>query len=119
MYASTGDGDLEWEEPDDENCHVEVAVCDGDDGRFLPELDVSVAVLDGDEAVAEFEPQFLWHPGLHHYGDNVKIPGDGAYSIRVDVEPPGFERHDEENGDRYRDAVQVTFDDVQLTTGQS
>lgn len=119
MSVQGTNGDLEWREPDDENCYVETAVCDGDDGRFLPGLDVSVTVLDDEESVAEFEPEFLWHPGVFHYGANMTIPGDGAYTVRVDVEPPGFARHDRTNGDRYTDGVQMTFEDVRPETGRS
>lgn len=118
LYAPTGDGDLEWREPDAENCHIEVAVCDADDGRFLPELDVSVTVLDGDETVASFQPSFLWHPGLFHYGANITLPDDGEYTIRVQVDPPTFHRHDETNGRRYADGAAVTFEAVDVETGQ-
>ena len=118
MYALRESGDLEWRTPDEENCHVEVAVCDADDGRFIPHLDVRVTVeRDGDE-VASFDPSFLWHPGLHHYGANVEVPGDGTYDLTIGVEPPAFERHDETNGDRYADPVEVTFEDVDIETGQ-
>jgi|AntRauTorcE11898_2_1112593.scaffolds.fasta_scaffold00035_5 hypothetical protein len=72
-----------------------------------------------DDTVVEFDPGFLWHPGLFHYTANVALPGDGTYTIRVDVEPPGFARRDRTNGDRYADDVQVTFEDVGLETGQS
>lgn len=119
LYVPTGTGDLEWREPEAENCHLEVAVCDADDGRFLPEMDVAVTVLDDGDAVAEFTPDFLWHPGLFHYGANLTLPGDGEYTLRVEVDPPGFHRHDEENGRRYTDPVEVTFEGVEIETGQS
>lgn len=120
LYAVTDDGDLEWRPPDEENCHVEIAVCDADDGRFLPEVDVEVTVLDADDdLVTTFAPSFLWHPGLFHYGANVTLPDDGEYTLTVHVEPPTFHRHDEANGDRYADTVEVSFEDVHLETGRS
>ena len=69
--------------------------------------------------MAEFRPRFLWHPGLFHYGANVTLPGDGEYDVRVHVDPPSSHRHDEENGDRYTDPVDVTFEHVAVETGQS
>jgi hypothetical protein len=33
MYALAGESEFEWREPDDENCHVGIAVCDAEDGR--------------------------------------------------------------------------------------
>lgn len=120
LYVPTGDGGLEWREPDEENCHIEIAVCDADDGRFLPEVDVAVTVRDGDgNEVADFRPEFLWHPGLFHYGANLSLPGDGRYSLEVSVDPPSFHRHDERNGDRYRDPAEVTFESVEVETGRS
>jgi len=119
LYAPGDDGDLEWREPEAENCHVEVAVCDADDGRSLPEVDVEVTILDGEREVSNFRPEFLWHPGLFHYGANVELPGDGEYTVRVAVDPPEFHRHDERNGDRYAEGVEVGFEGVGLETGQS
>ena len=119
LYVPGDDGELEWEEPGDRNCHIEIAVCDRDDGRFLPEMDVAVTIRDDSgEDVATFQPPFLWHPGLFHYGSNIELPGDGEYTIEVVVDPPTFHRHDEENGDRYTEPVEVRFEDVHLETGQ-
>lgn len=119
MYHFREEGALEWVEPDDENCHLEVAVADIDDGRFVPELDVEATLVpeDGDE-IGPVEVPYVWHPGLHHYGINLEVPGDGTYTVRVHVEPPTFPRHDETNGDRYADSLDVEFEDVDLETGQ-
>ena len=45
------DGELEWVAPTDENCHIEIAVVDATDHRFIPYLDIEVTVTDanGDE----------------------------------------------------------------------
>ena len=119
MYALADEGEFEWREPEDENCHIEVAVCDGEDGRFVPEVDVEVTLESEDgEEVGPFETPFLYHPGLFHYGKNVEIPGDGTYDITVEVEPPTFMRHDETNGNRYGESVSVTFEDVDIEAGQ-
>jgi uncharacterized protein involved in high-affinity Fe2+ transport len=120
MYHPTDGGELEWIEPaDGENCHLEVAVSDAADGRFVPELDVSARLVseDGTE-VGPVEVPFVWHPGLHHYGVNLSVPGDGTYAVHVHVEPPSFPRHDETNGDRYAEPVDVTFEDVDVETGR-
>lgn len=119
MYGPTGDGQLEWTEPTEENCHIEIAVCDATDKRFIPNLTVEAALTDEDgNRVGPFEVPFLWHPGLFHYGRNVEVPGDGRYTLDVTVDPPEFKRHDEQNGDRYAEGVSVTFEDVDIQTGQ-
>ena len=113
------DGELCWREPGEENVHVEVAVCDAADGRFIPGLDVSVAVVDahGTELARERLP-LLWHPMIYHYGRNFCVPADGRYRLRVHVDPPRFMRHDEINGRRFLSAADVEFDDVRIRAGQ-
>lgn len=118
MYALE-DGEFTWRNPEAENCHLEVAVADADDGRFVPHLDVTATLTGEDgERVGPFEVPFLWHPGVYHYGRNVELPDEGQYTIEIHVEPPEFERHDRQNGDRYGKPVEVTFDDVHVQTGQ-
>ena len=119
MYRMDG-GDLTWEDPaEGENCHLEVVVASAADGRFLPEVTVHATIEEADgETVADTDVPFLWHPGLYHYGQNLELPGDGTYSITVEADAPTFPRHDEENGDRFADPVEVTFEDVEIATGR-
>ena len=118
MYHLEG-GELEWREPEDENAHVEVSVRDRDDGRLVPGLDVEATLVSEDgQEIGPFQVPFVWHPSIHHYGINVKVPGDGRYTLRVRVGPAPFPRHDEENGDRYAEGVEVEFEGVEIETGQ-
>jgi Fe2+ transport protein len=113
------DGDLVWENPEEENCHVEVCVRDAADGRFVPGLDVHVTLLDADGSELGTERQpFLWHPWLYHYGRNWQVPGHGTYRIRVRVDPPSFMRHDHGNGRRYLEPVTVEFDGIAIEPAQ-
>jgi hypothetical protein len=117
MYAYDG-GELAWAEPGPQaNTHLEVAVADGGDGRFVPELDVTVAVLDGERELLSTRLPFLWHPFLYHYGGNAHLPGEGPYNVRVRIEPPTFMRHDPVNGKRYMEPVEVTFEGIRFTLG--
>lgn len=119
MWHFRGEGDLEWVEPDQENCHLEVVVADPADGRFLPYLDVEATLIaeDGTE-VGPHEIPFVWHPGLYHYGKNLQLPSSGRYTIRIEVQPPEFHRHDRKNGDRFGESVTVEFEGVDIQTGQ-
>jgi hypothetical protein len=120
MYALTEEGEFEWREPESENCHIEISVSDAADKRFVPYLDVRATLVDKEGTeTGPFEVPFLWHPGLYHYGRNVEVPGDGAYTLRVAIDPPTFMRHDEKNGDRYGERVEVEFEGVDIETGQS
>jgi hypothetical protein len=104
------DGRLEWQEPADENAHVEVVVRDASDGRFIPGLTVYATLLDGaGHAIGTHQQPFLWHPWLYHYGRNWCVPGDGSYTLQVRIEPADFMRHDKINGKRFAEPVEVEF----------
>ncbi len=118
MYEWSRD-ELVWREPQDENLHVEVVVCDGADGRFVPGLEVTATLVgpDGAELGPHRQP-LVWHPMLYHYGRNWKVPRDGDYSLRVRIEPPRFLRHDEVNGKRFTEPVETEFERVAVRTGR-
>lgn len=109
------DGELVWRDPGETTTHLEVAVRDAGDGRFVPGAEVTVTMIspDGTEVGTENHP-LLWHPMVYHYGRNWALPVDGDYVMRVHVEPPTFMRHDEVNGRRFTTAVDVEFDRVRV-----
>lgn len=104
------DGALVWHNPDGAGAHVEVAVCDAADGRFVPGLEVTATMVapDGTE-LGPHRQELVWHPMLYHYARNWDLPSDGTYVLRVHIEPPAFMRHDEVNGRRFADPVDVEF----------
>ena len=113
------DGELVWREPGEDNLHVEVAVRDAADGRFVPSVKVTATLVDPDgNEVGTHEHPLLWHPMLYHYGRNWQVPADGEYTLRVRVEPPTFMRHDEVNGCRFREPAEVEFTGVKVARGQ-
>jgi hypothetical protein len=118
MYELAGEGEFELVEPDDENCHLEVIVADRGDRRFVPYCTVSATLERDGEEYGPFDLPFLWHPGVYHYGSNVEVPEGGTYDLHVTVEPPEFGRHDETNGDRYGETVEVTFEGMDVEAGQ-
>ncbi len=119
VYRLNRDDELLWEEPNEENCHIEVSISDAADHRFVPALDVKATLIsEGGETIGPFEVPFLWHPGLYHYGANIKVPGDGKYNVKVRIAPPRFARHDKKNGRRFAKLVEVDFDELNIETGQ-
>ena len=118
MYELRGENELEWVKPVSENCHLEVSVSDGSDGRFIPYLKVHATLTkQSGERVGPFEVPFLWHPGLYHYGKNIQVPGDGQYELHLRIEPPTFMRHDKVNGERYAKTEEVSFS-IDIKTGR-
>jgi hypothetical protein len=119
MYEFKGEKQLEWGEPDRENAHIEIVVCDASDRRFVPGLDVTLTVVDERGAIVGTHRQpYLWHPWLYHYGRNWTLPGDGRYTFRIAIAPPRYARHDKRNGKRFKETVTVQFEGVEIATGQ-
>ncbi len=117
MYAPIG-GHLVWHEPVDANAHVEVAVADRQDGRFVPGLDVTAEVVTaGGTSIGTRRMPFLWHPFLYHYGHNWRVPSEGDYTVKVRIDVPEFHRHDPVNGRRYAAPVDVEFGKVHIRPG--
>ncbi len=112
------DNEIVWREPGEDNLHVEVAVRDGSDGRFVPMLTVMATLVapDGTE-VGTHEQPLMWHPMIYHYGRNWRVPVDGEYTLRVHIDPPMFMRHDEANGRRFLEPVDVEFTGVKVERG--
>ena len=112
------DGVLQWTEPLQENCHIEIAVRNASDGRFLPSLSITATVLDDKGAeLQSFKVPFLWHPWVYHYGANRAIPQSGKYKLRIHIDVPTFSRHDRINGRRFEQPVDVEFD-INIKTGR-
>src|SRR3954451_4460753 len=60
MYRLRSEGELEWIEPEDENCHLEVSGRDAGDQRFIPHVSVEAAPasVEGEQS-GPFEMPFL------------------------------------------------------------
>lgn len=118
MYE-LADGQLVWREAAEEaNVHLEIAVADAADGRFVPALDITLTVLEGERELFTTTMPFLWHPYLYHYGSNARVPGEGPYTVRARIDPPAFMRHDPVNGKRYEQPVEVVFADRRFKPGR-
>ncbi|MGA9326805.1 MAG: hypothetical protein WBV11_09820 [Salegentibacter sp.] len=94
----------------DGNAFLGVAVRDAYDGRLIPGLTVKASILDeSGNTVTEKELPFGVHPLLNRYGANIDFPAGGDYSLKIEVDPAPFWRHDPVNGDRYSDTVTAVF----------
>jgi len=104
------DEELNWEEPKEENKHIEICIRDKFTKRFIPYLDVQIKLTNKEtEKIIEKDLPFIWHPWLYHYGANIEIePGD--YTLEIYAEAPEFSRHDEENGKIMTEPIEAEFD---------
>lgn len=112
-------GRLVWREAaPDANVHLEVAVADAADGRFVPGLSVQLEVHRDGQLLLSTRLPFLWHPFLYHYGGNGRVPDNGPFDVLVRIPPPTFMRHDPVNGKRYAEPVEVRFEKVEFANGR-
>ncbi|GAA4429112.1 hypothetical protein GCM10023169_31030 [Georgenia halophila] len=112
------DGELVWHNPQQENTHLEIVVRDAADGRFVPCLDVRVELVSpSGERLGPERQELVWHPMMYHYGKNWTVPEDGEYTVRVHIDPPSFMRHDEINGRRFAEPVEVELTGVKIQRG--
>jgi hypothetical protein len=119
MYEWRGN-DLVWTEPGETNLHVEITVRDAGDGRFVPGVRVLATLIEpGGEELGTYEQPLLWHPMIYHYGRNWTASREGQYTLRVQVEPPTFMRHDQVNGRRLAETVEVEFSDVNVSLARA
>jgi len=119
MWAPDDTHGLVWREaPERANAHLEVAVADAVDGRFVPGLGVTLTLSAGARTLFTTRVPFLWHPLLHRYGLNVRVPGTGPYTATVRIDPPPSMRHDPVNGRRFGTAVDVVYADVPFALGR-
>lgn len=79
---------------EDDTVHLMVTVWDTETGTVLPvESGVRIAISQDGESVDERAPwPMLSQPMGFHYGDNIALPGDGAYTVSVDLGSMGLER---------------------------
>jgi hypothetical protein len=113
------DGQLEWRDPVEENIHLRISVRDAGDGRFVPGLRVVVTLIDSDDVpVGSHAHPLVWHPVLYHYGRNWLVASDGEHVLRIEVDPPRFQRQDDVNGLRFMDTVAVEFPCVNIRRGR-
>jgi hypothetical protein len=112
-------GELRWSEPDAGAVNVQVMVRDASDGRFTPGVRVLVSMIAASgRELGTYEQPLIWHPMLYHYGRTWEAIDDGLYTLRVRVEPPRFARRDRINGRRFREPVEVEFNNVRVDREQ-
>jgi hypothetical protein len=115
-YESHG-GDQHFREPaGGETHHIEIIPTETATGRIVPDVPITLEVVDEDgKVVDEKELEFL-HSTFFHYANNFEVPEDGKYTLRATLGAPGFARHGEEDEQpALAEGAEVEFEDVELT----
>jgi len=101
-----------------ETHHIEIIPTETATGRIVPDVPITLQVVDADgKVVDEKELEFL-HSTFFHYANNVEVPEDGTYTLRATLGAPDFARHGEEGEQpALAEGTEVEFEHVELTQG--
>ncbi len=110
------DGEFRFREPaENETHHLEIIPREAATGRVVPNVPVTLEVLDEQGERVERKPLRPYYAEFFHYADNFSLPRAGIYTLRARVEPPELRRHGEESeGPPLSEGVEVEFDGVRI-----
>lgn len=116
-FEEHGGGHSSFREPaEGETHHIEIIPREAATGRIVPDVPITLEVVDGAGEVVEKQELEFYYSTFFHYADNFHVPEAGTYTLRATLDAPGFRRHgDEEDGPALADGVTVEFDGVELT----
>ncbi|MCA1707635.1 MAG: iron transporter [Actinobacteria bacterium] len=114
-FERRGD-DFEWRAPaEGETHHIEILPIEAETGRLVPEVPITVEVLDAQGERVARKSLTPYYAEFFHYAENFSIPEARDYTLRAEIEPPDLRRHGEEQGDpALADGAEVEFENVRL-----
>lgn len=96
-----------------ETHHLEIIPTEAATGRIVPDVPITLEVVDDDGKVVDEQPLEFYHSTFFHYANNFHVPEAGTYTLRATLGSPGFRRHgDESDGPALDEGVTVEFADV-------
>lgn len=99
-----------------ETHHIEVIPMEKTSGRIVPDVPITLEVLDDTGHVVDSKKLNFYYSAFYHYANNFSVPESGTYSLRAKLDPPTFLRHGEQNEPpALSTGATATFDDVDLT----
>jgi hypothetical protein len=117
-FAAHGDTQHFREPKPQETHHIEIIPTETATGRIVPDVPVTLEVVDSDGEVVDEKPLQFLHSTFFHYANNFEVPEEGSYTLRATLGVPAFARHGEE-GERpaLAEGAEVVFEDVELGRG--
>jgi hypothetical protein len=110
---------LAWREPaPGETNHIEILPFEVGSGLLVPEAEITLTVLDESGNEVDTKPLRFYRGEFYHYANNFSLPRSGAYTLRAEIAPPTFLRHetDEAQGRVFTDPVTAEFENVEIDT---
>jgi hypothetical protein len=101
----------------DETHHIEIIPTESATGRIVPDVPITVEVVDADGTVVDKQRLNFYYSTFFHYANNFHVPQDGDYTLRASLGVPTFNRHgDPADGPALAEGATVEFAGVSLTS---
>jgi Fe2+ transport protein len=109
---------FEWRAPaESETNHIEILPMEAKTGRLVPDVPVTLEVLDEDGKAVQRKRLAFYQAEFFHYAENFSLPESGTYTLRATIGAPPFRRHGEEfDRPPLVEGVTVEFEDVEIET---
>lgn len=101
-----------------ETHHIEIIPTETATGRIVPDVPITLEVLDADGKVVDKQELNFYYSTFFHYANNFQVPDAGDYTLRATLGVPNFNRHGEPaEGPALAEGATVEFTGVALTQG--
>lgn len=101
-----------------ETHHIEIIPTETSTGRIVPNVPITVEVLDNQGKVVQAQELNFYYSTFFHYANNFTVPEAGTYTVRATLGVPAFNRHGEESETpALAKGTTVEFPDVELAAG--
>ena len=101
-----------------ETHHIEIIPTETATGRIVPNVPVSLQVVDDSGRVVDESRLDFYYSTFFHYATNFSIPQEGRYTLRATLGRPAFLRHGEKSEAPALDGgADVSFEGVELAQG--
>lgn len=99
----------------DETHHVEIIPVESSTGRIVPNVPITLEVIDAQDTVVEKLNLNFYYSTFYHYANNFAVPEAGTYTLRATIGVPAFNRHGQESETpALTEGTTVEFKDVEL-----
>lgn len=113
--AQSGHGQHFREPAAGETHHIEIIPTEAATGRIIPDVPVTLAVIDESGNVVDERTLNFYYSTFFHYATNFEVPTAGNFTLRATLGTPAFKRHgDPAEGPALAEGATVEFTDVAL-----
>jgi Fe2+ transport protein len=101
-----------------ETNHIEILPFEARTGLLIPYMEGTLTVLDESGEEVDRKPLQFYRGEFYHYANNFSLPQSGPYTLRAEMQPPTFLRHETEvrEGRVLTQPISVEFENVEIDT---